>query len=610
MTTIDPQALINAVQSGLNSYEGSAPAVLLDVERNGLSSNLVSGVMSIDGSQPVTTDAKFEIGSQTKMMTATIAIQLASEGYFSLDAKLADVMDVTPLEGIANIQDVTLRQLMTHTSGIADYLNDFQSEAGIPTLWERLVEDPPRPVGIEEAIQFLIDQQAPAEFSPGDRTEYSNTGFLLLQLAIEQATGNSLAEEFQTRIFDPLGMTNSSLPGFEPPAGIVSSYVNLTDGLLDVTNLPIAMAGEGGVVSTTQDMIKFMKALVVEATLIPGGYLSDLEQFFAAIDVFGEEFVGHDGGTTGTSSMTLVHLPSGVVFSAALSVASEDLELGALVSETIISVLTSESWLSFESGDGDLELAFTAAELDISASSADQTLFDMQGVTLTLDGELDTLDTNRFSFEDGSRLLIADNDGSRISVRRDAREALHSDNQLIGLDGNDALMGGRGNDKILGNNGNDRLFGKRGDDHIFGGAGDDRLTGNRGNDVLDGGEGNDRLHGNHGEDVLKGGAGQDVLEGGAGADILIGDEGNDLLIGGRGADTFVFFENSGNDAIRGFESGQDKIDLSALDISFRDLSIESYWRQVVVEIAQHDVSVLIANAHEPLTADDFLFYSV
>lgn len=216
---IDPQALVDAVQSGLDTYTGSAPAVLVAVDRNGLTSHLASGVMSIEDGQPVAPDARFEVGSQTKMMTATVAMQLASEGVFSLDDKLADVIDVRPLEGIANIHQVTLRQLMTHSSGIADYLNDFQSEEGIPVLWERLVETPPRQVGFAESIQFLIDQNAPAEFAPGERTEYSNTGFLLLQMAIEQATGHTLAQEFQTRIFCPPGHDQFQLAQFSATRG-------------------------------------------------------------------------------------------------------------------------------------------------------------------------------------------------------------------------------------------------------------------------------------------------------------------------------------------------------------------------------------------------------
>lgn len=611
MTMIDPQALVDAVQSGLDTYTGSAPAVLVAVDRNGLSSQLASGVMSVEDGQPVAPNAKFEIGSQTKMMTATVAMQLASEGVFSLDDKLADVIDVALLEGIANIHDVTLRQLMTHSSGIADYLNDFPSEDGIPILWERLVETPPRPVGFDEAIQFLIDQNAPAEFTPGERTEYSNTGFLLLQMAIEQATGRALAEEFQTRIFEPLGMTNSSLPGFQPPEGIVSSYVNLRDGLFDVTNLPIALAGEGGVVSTTQDMVKFMKALVIDATLIPDDHRGDLEQFFAAIDVFGEDFVGHDGGTTGTSSITLAHLPSGIVYSAAVNTAFEGQELEAFVAETVISVLTNDSWLSFESGDGDLEFTLTAAELDISetfqSDDAAQTLFDVQGVTLTLDGSLGALDTDRFIFDDGSQLLIADEDGSRISVQKDAREALRADNQVLGLDGDDRLIGGRGDDKLVGNGGDDRLFGERGDDLIFGGAGDDRLVGNRGQDVLDGGAGNDRLLGQNGADVLYGGSGQDVLKGGRGDDRLIGGEGNDKLFGGRGADTFVFVENGGCDTIIGFDNGRDIIDLTAFGLTFEDLVIANHGRKNVIAVTHDDVSFWIKGAVAPLAEDDFLF---
>ncbi len=611
MTMIDPQALRDAVQNGLNTYAGDAPAVLLAVERNGLTSEQAMGVMSIDHAEPVAPDAKFEIGSQSKMMTAAIAIQLASEGHFTLDDKLSDVIDVTPLTGIANIQDVTLRQLMTHTSGIPDYLNDFSSDNGVPVLWERLVETPPRSVGLSDSLQFLIDQEAPSEFAPGEGTGYSNTGFLLLQLAIEQATGNTLAQELQARIFDPLGMEDSSLPGFAPPEGIVSSYFNLGDSLLDVTHLPLASSGDSGVVSTTQDMIKFMKALVVDASLIPEESLGDLEQFFAAIDVFGEEFVGHDGGTTGTSSITLVHLQTGIVFSAAVSIAYGGPDLSTMFSETIINVLTNDSWLRFEDGDGDLEIALTAAELGVSEATdvagAAQTLFDMQGVTLTLDGSLSALDTDRFAFDDGSQLLIADDDGSHISVRRDANEALRSDNQLIGLGGDDRLIGGKGDDKLVGNGGDDKLFGRRGDDQIFGGAGDDRLIGNRGNDALYGGTGDDRLAGHSGADELHGGAGQDVLKGGAGADRLIGGEGDDKLFGGRGADTFVFRENSGCDTIFGFDNGRDTIDLTSFGLTFQDLSIESHWRGSTIEVAHDDVSFWIVGAEAPLSVDDFLF---
>lgn len=575
MTKINPEAFLNAVKNGVANYEGNAPAVLMEVERNGLSAELAQGVLSIEDDTPATTDAKFEIGSQSKMMTSTLVIQLASEGHFSLDDKLSDIIDVTPLVGIANIQDVTLRQLMAHTSGIPDYLNDYMAAPGVPILWERLIETPPQPVGLSESLQFLIDQNAPAEFAPGERAEYSNTGFLLLQLAIEQATGNALGEELQTRIFDPLGMTSSSLPGFEPPAGIISSYFNLGDGLLDVTHLPLASSGDSGVVSTTADMIKFMKALVVDETLIPESYQQDLEGVIPVHVIDDELFVGHYGGVTGTTSVTMVHLATGTIFSSALSIAGEGPQLEQMFTTVIGDVLTNGSWLGFEEGDGDLAITLTASELDVSEADHNdgsvKTLFDMQGVTLAMDGSLSTQDTDRLSFEDGSRLLIADEEGSRISVRRDAKDAAWSDNQLIGLGSKDRLIGGHGDDKILGNAGNDRLVGKRGDDFIAGGTGDDRLSGNRGNDVLDGGEG------------------------------------DDILIGGKGADTFVFLENAGDDTIFGFENGRDKIDLTALNLSFQDLHVESFRGSCASEVAFDGGSILLINSIAPLGVDDFLF---
>lgn len=98
------------------------------------------------------------------------------------------------------------------------------------------------------------------------------------------------------------------------------------------------------------------------------------------------------------------------------------------------------------------------------------------------------------------------------------------------------------------------LTGTAGDDRIVGRGGDDLILGRAGNDELKGGEGNDRL---------EGGAGTDRLHGGSGDDVLVGGKGDDVLIGWAGADTYVFSPGSGRDVVRDFESGVDKIDLTA-----------------------------------------------
>ena len=140
MIQFDPVAISGGVSTIINSYDGPAPALVFEAYRDGVSVNAATGTVGRDDPTRATTDDKFEIGSQTKMMTTTVLLHLVDEGHFSLDDRLADVMDVTTLSWMANIEEVTVRQLMTHTSGIPDFLNDVKEveRAVIP----RVTEDP------------------------------------------------------------------------------------------------------------------------------------------------------------------------------------------------------------------------------------------------------------------------------------------------------------------------------------------------------------------------------------------------------------------------------------------------------------------------------------
>lgn len=142
---------------------------------------------------------------------------------------------------------------------------------------------------------------------------------------------------------------------------------------------------------------------------------------------------------------------------------------------------------------------------------------------------------------------------------------------LSGGAGNDTLSGLGGNDSINGGTGADSLLGGAGNDTLLGGAGNDILDGGDGNDSLDGGTENDSLTGGAGLDTLIGGAGNDTLDGGADADLLYGGAGADLLTGGAGADVFRWasaaesISGTLRDQITDFQTGVDKIDLSAFD---------------------------------------------
>lgn len=628
MTQFDPAAINRSVSETINSYDGPAPALIFEAYRDGVSVSSATGTVSLDDPTLATTEDKFEIGSQTKMMTTTVLLQLVDEGNFSLDDRLADVMDVSAMSWMPNIEEVTVRQLMTHTSGIPDFLNDVPGVED--AIIEMLSQDPPQPVGPDQYLALLEEFGPPALSEPGTEYNYSNTGFLLLGLLIEETTGTTLAEEYQSRIFDPAGMTSSSLQGFDRPDDILNSYAVVDGEFVDVTNLPIADLGDGGVVSTTGDMIRFMKALLVDGTLVPEGQGDALEQYFAAGGGLEEGgLIGHGGGTFGATSITLFDPVTGTIFSIAETMRYGPDTPSDLAFQAFFDLVENPAWNADYTAGGSIAFAASAADFEVSEAvgtdGAAETHLIIDGVTLTLDGALSELDTNRLSFEDGSILFVADTSGSNFNVQRDARDAAAADNQLVGLGGDDRLVGGRGDDKISGGSGDDDLKGRRGDDEISGGNGNDNLAGNRGDDQLlgeagadnisggrgddwlDGGNGDDLLRGGRGDDDLSGGAGDDILRGGRGNDTLDGGEGDDILIGGRGADTFVFSANSGDDVIRNFESGKDQIDLTILNLTFDDLQVSESRGGRSFEVQFDDASLMINTLCGELTEADFLF---
>ncbi|MEO1621564.1 MAG: Calx-beta domain-containing protein, partial [Cyanobacteria bacterium J06632_3] len=185
----------------------------------------------------------------------------------------------------------------------------------------------------------------------------------------------------------------------------------------------------------------------------------------------------------------------------------------------------------------------------------------------------------------------------------DTINALEGDDTVFGRAGNDTidggtesdrLFGGEGNDTISGGNEADRLAGNEGDDVLLGGNGNDRLFAGTGSDILDGGSGDDRLFGGEERDILIGGLGSDFLAGEDGNDVLMGVTGRDILVGGAGADWFVFGVgdggsgvpgNQGNDLIRDFEVGLDKIGLVDGELTFDDITITQSGDRTLLGVA-------------------------
>jgi Ca2+-binding RTX toxin-like protein len=194
-------------------------------------------------------------------------------------------------------------------------------------------------------------------------------------------------------------------------------------------------------------------------------------------------------------------------------------------------------------------------------------------------------DTYYFNFMGGNDKLIVNGNAANQFHMGEGNDFVDLNgtggSTVWGDGGNDTILGSQGYDVIIGGDGHDVINADVGKgDWVDGGAGNDAMSFDKGGTFnAVGGTGNDSLYGGDGWDILEGGAGNDRLDGGAQTDNLYGGLGNDIIYGGAatdgltgnaGADTFLYKATSesnsaGYDVVFGFESGQDKIDLSAID---------------------------------------------
>jgi D-alanyl-D-alanine carboxypeptidase len=217
-----------------------------------------NGVASTEDGTPVQVGDAFEIGSNTKSFTTILALQLQEEGVWSLDDPLSTYLPDQAAK-FPNGDKVTLRQLGQNTSGFADYANPLIGAA---------IENDDLEHGYtpEELVDYAVENGDPPfePFEPGEGWSYSTTNFVLLAMAIESVTGKKIADLYQERIFQPLGMEDSFLlEGVPEPGQVINGYYTSDDGeVINTTawNGSQGWAG-GGNVSTAEDMAKYAEGL-------------------------------------------------------------------------------------------------------------------------------------------------------------------------------------------------------------------------------------------------------------------------------------------------------------------------------------------------------------
>jgi CubicO group peptidase (beta-lactamase class C family) len=150
------------------------------------------------GTQPVATNDHVRVGSVTKTMTATVVLQLVQEGRLALDDPVGKFVPNVP-----GGDDITIAQLLDMHSGLSDYTND--------AAWVRAASaDPQRVWTAQELLDVALAH--PLEFVPGSNWRYSNTNYIVLGMITEQVTGEAASDLFEQRLFEPLGMGDTSLP--------------------------------------------------------------------------------------------------------------------------------------------------------------------------------------------------------------------------------------------------------------------------------------------------------------------------------------------------------------------------------------------------------------
>lgn len=255
------------------------------------------------GMPPATTSTPWVIGSITKTFVAALALQLQDEGRLSLDDPIATWIDWR------RDHRITLRMLLDHTSGVADYFWHPR--------YERLVfKRPTWHWTVDEILALAADRKPAFYFKPGAGYFYSNSNYILAGRILEIAGGAPLAEQLRTRFFQPLGLTSAVFQGDEPvPPGAPIGYLRedrtwkpLVDGtnLRPTTSAATVAWAAGAVLLSADDLLRWEEALYGGEVLSPAA-LDQMLDFGAdgyglaarTQDLAGWDGLGHGGSLRG-----------------------------------------------------------------------------------------------------------------------------------------------------------------------------------------------------------------------------------------------------------------------------------------------------------------------
>ena len=256
-------ALKTALQLKLDEWHkaGSFPGATLGVVLpNGESFGLAVGFSDRDAKTPMRSNDRMLAGSVGKTFAAATAFQLIKEGKINLDDKIEKYLGAEPwFSRLPNAKDITVRQLMNHTSGLVRY--EFKEQ-----FTKDLTANPEKVWKPAELVAYLLDEKPP--FEAGKGWDYSDTNYIVLGMIIEKITGKTFYDEANRRVVKPLKLTDTIPQDGPRLKGLIQGYAGPnnpfggTDAMIVngkfVINPQFEWTG-GGWVSTAHDLARWAK---------------------------------------------------------------------------------------------------------------------------------------------------------------------------------------------------------------------------------------------------------------------------------------------------------------------------------------------------------------
>lgn len=274
-----------------------------------------AGHSDLDPLTPAQPRAAFRAGSITKTAVAVLALQEVARGRWDLDeTTLGQVLPGRyPGHG-----EVTLRQLLAHSSGVPDYLSEMLRGANTIQELRRRTS-----VRRTDAELVRLARKLRWRFDPGTKFSYSNTGYILIGMMLEHSLGRPLPQLLRRRVFEPAGMTHTYLAVRRGlPANALTEYILVLDQPYGMPRFhPSAASAAGAMVSTAADLNRLLAALD-DGRLLPRRWVREMRAVQSRDPSTGETYglgmfrvrdpcipglwvYGHDGSTYGTVAFTL-----------------------------------------------------------------------------------------------------------------------------------------------------------------------------------------------------------------------------------------------------------------------------------------------------------------